>query len=284
MHQFIIKCFDLIKSFLQFIRILLVLFILIILLYWIQNLTDANWAWLGLFKPFLDAILEFSNGISSFSVDLFGALFEIKYFIAVLIFIILGYLDQLCIMLVDFLESVYRKTRMFIKKTDETILNKELEMNVKFQEKMINKYSIIIKTRVKPNNQKLGQVIDINEQNDILNKFISEQLGVHPLKLNDYFLYNFNSIESVDSTLDVLFKVLESRAPIDYLICIQAGENLAQLAKVSELGYWNKITVAADTAYRYSHNSKQRYLTSQVGTFQTGNGTLEIHEFQKKLN
>ena len=40
-------------------------------------------------------------------------------------------------------------------------------------------------------------------------------------------------------------------------------------------------TMAADTSYRYRYNETHRYQTSQIGVFQYGDKTLEVHEFKQ---
>ena len=39
--------------------------------------------------------------------------------------------------------------------------------------------------------------------------------------------------------------------------------------------------MAADTSYRYRYNETHRYQTSQIGVFQYGDKTLEVHEFKQ---
>ena len=97
------------------------------------------------------------------------------------------------------------------------------------------------------------------------------------------FLYQFNSFNEIDSVLDTLFKVIHSNAPLDYSICIQAGEDMRQLVKLMDLKNFGKITMAADTSYRYRFNASHRYATSQIGVFQFENRTLEVHEFNEIL-
>ena len=82
--------------------------------------------------------------------------------------------------------------------------------------------------------------------------------------------------------LDLLFKIKNTEAPIHYLICMQAGENIQQLKKLASLQHWGKITIAADTLYRYNMMRDHEYETSSVGVFQNVDSTLEVHEFVEK--
>ena len=116
-----------------------------------------------------------------------------------------------------------------------------------------------------------------------MNKFISEKTSVKAMMFDGGFLYNFIDFDKIDTVLDVLFKVLHSSAPIDYAICIQSGDNIEQLKKLSSLNHFGMISMAADTAYRYKYNETHRYQTAQVGVFQNGDRTLEVHEFKEIL-
>ena len=116
-----------------------------------------------------------------------------------------------------------------------------------------------------------------------MNEFISEKTAVIPMTMNGGFLYEFMDFDKIDTVLDVLFKVLHSNAPIDYAICIQSGDNMEQLTKLSTLNHFGMISMAADTAYRYRFNETHRYQTTQVGVFQNGDRTLEVHEFKEIL-
>ena len=125
--------------------------------------------------------------------------------------------------------------------------------------------------------------VNLDEQNKLMNKFISEKTAVIPMMMNGGFLYEFMDFDKIDTVLDVLFKVLHSSAPLDYAICVQSGDNMEQLTKLSTLNHFGMISMAADTAYRYRFNETHRYQTTQVGVFQNGDRTLEVHEFKEIL-
>ncbi len=283
MHEFIIGCFNFLKSFLQLMKIIFAFCILMLLCYWVQNITAADWAWLGFMKPFLDGLLDFTNSIYSVTFDLFGAKFEFKYFSAVLILTAAIYLMNLFILLANIAEGAYKSAHFVAKKTQEAIFNKGLKENITRQEKKITRYSVLIKTQLKKKYAHAELNIDIDEQNKLMNKFISEKTSVHSMMLDGGFLYNFVDFDKIDVVLDVLFKVLHSSAPIDYEICIQSGDDLEQLKKLASLNHFGLVTMAADTAYRYKYNETHRYQTAQVGVFQNGDRTLEVHEFKEIL-
>lgn len=283
MHKFVLNIFNFLRSLLHFFKILFVFSILMLLFYWVENLTHANWAWLNFIKPFLDFVLSISSKINSDSIDLLGALFEYKFGIALIIFVVLFYIMNFLRFLVNFLEEVYEKSYSLCKKTEENILNKSLQYSVEKEEKKIKKYSILIKTALKKKFSHKELNINIVEQNSLMNKFIIEKLSVTPKNFEDGFLYDFYDFDEIDAVLDVMFKVLNSSAPLDYAICVQIGNDVLKLKKLVDLKYYGKITMLAETSYRYRYNKTHRYKTSQVGLFQNGNNTIEVHEFKEIL-
>ena len=52
MHKYILKFFNGLKSFWHFMKIVWVFCIIMLLLFWIQNLTHAEWSWMGLLLRF----------------------------------------------------------------------------------------------------------------------------------------------------------------------------------------------------------------------------------------
>ena len=283
MHKFVLNIFNFLRSLLHFFKILFVFSILMLLFYWVENLTHANWAWLNFIKPFLDFFLSISSKINSDSIDLLGALFEYKFGIALIIFVVLFYIMNFLRFLVNFLEEVYEKSYSLCKKTEENILNKSLQYSVEKEEKKIKKYSILIKTALKKKFSHKELNINIVEQNSLMNKFIIEKLSVTPKNFEDGFLYDFYDFDEIDAVLDIMFKVLNSSAPLDYAICVQIGNDVLKLKKLVDLKYYGKITMLAETSYRYRYNKTHRYKTSQVGLFQNGNNTIEVHEFKEIL-
>lgn len=283
MHNFVLNCFNFFKSFLQLLKIVCMFCILMLLCYWIQNLTNADWTWLGFIKPFLDELLNVSNSIYSVSFNFFGATFEFKYLSALIILVACVYLSNLLMILTNILEGTYKSAHFVCKKTEEVIFNNNLKEKITRQEKQITKYSVCIQTTLKRKFSHEELNIDINEQNRLMNEFITQKTDVKPVLHDDCYLYNFTNFDKIDTVLDVLFKVMNSNTPLDYAICIQSGENLEQLKKLAELKNFRKVTIAADTAYRYKFNASHRYQTSQLGIFQNGNRTLEVHEFKEIL-
>ena len=283
MHKFILNIFVFLRSLLHFFKILFVFSILMLLFYWVENLTSANWTWLDFIKPFLNFVLQISNKINSGSIDLLGALFEFKFGIALSIFVFFFYLMNLFIFFVNLFEDIYKKTYSLCKKTEENILNENLQKKVEIEEKKIKKYSIFITTTLKKKFSHKELNINIEEQNNQMNKFIIEKLAVVPQKYENGFLYSFYDFDKIDSVLDIMFRILNSNSPLDYSICIQVDNNIAKLKKLMDLKYFGKIIMLAETSYRYRYNKTHRYQTSQIGIFQDGNKTIEVHEFKEIL-
>ena len=283
MHDFIVSCFKFVRSFWQFMKIIIVFCILMLLFMWVEHLTAADWNWLNFIRGFLEGLVKIGDAIYSGSFDFFGAVFEFKFFNALIILITLFYLMNLFIMITDKIEDMYDDGWRAYKKAEEKILNKTLHENIKREEKKINKYMLLIHTTLKKKFSHRELNINIDEQNLLMNKFIIQKTGIQPMNYDGGFLYQFNSFNEIDSVLDTLFKVIHSNAPLDYSICIQAGEDLTQLKKLADLKHFGKITIAADTAYRYRFNTSHRYGTSQIGIFQDGDKTLEVHEFKEIL-
>lgn len=283
MHNFILSFFNFLRSFLHFMKIICVFLILLLLFYWVQNLTQAQWGWLAFITPFLGWLVDLANKIYSVSFNFFGAVFELKYFSALLILIIVSLCMNLLIYVVNFIECAYNSAHFVYKKTEEFAMNKSLQASVEKEEKRLKKYSILIHTKIKKKYSHQELNININQQNKLMNDFITEKLCVKPMLLDGGFLYQFNDFDKIDSVLDIMFKVLKSNAPLDYAICIQINDNLNQLKKLSGLNHYNQITIAADTAYRYKYNASHKYAVSQVGIFQYDFKTIEVHEFKEIL-
>lgn len=281
MHKFILKGFDLLRSLWHFLKIVCVFFIIVLLLFWIENLTHASWKWMEFFAPHLKNLLEFSNNICSLSFDVFGTTFELKYISAIVILLVVFFGMNIVILLTNLLEAAYKSTHYICKKTQEIALNKELRDNIEKEEKSINKYVVTIHTKVKTDFSQKGINIDLARQNEMMVDFIKSKLNIIPMIFEGGYMFKFENFNKIDEVLDVLFKVLHGSTPIDYALCIQAGDNLFQLKKLISLKNFGKITMAADTSYRYRFNATHRYQTSQVGIFQNGDNTIEVHEFKE---
>lgn len=278
------KVFGFIKSLLQFLKIVLVFCMLMLLLYWIKNLANFEWDWMGFISPLLDCFISGGKMISDGALDLWGALFEYKYFWALVIMGVLYCLVHFLILGNELLQDGFNEAKNIARRIEEKNFNESLQKQHTEEQRVIKKYRIYVATSVKKKFSHLECNVDLEEQNKIMNKFLMENLLVTPTNYEGGFLYSFNDFNCIDNILDVFFKLLNGKAPLDYVICVQicAGNSESekeQLKSLIDLKFENKISMMSDVVFRYKFNKAHRYGTSQLGMFQKGNGTVEVHEF-----
>ena len=284
MHELILNIFKSIRSFIYFLRIVCIFLIMLLLFYWIEHLTNDTFNWLNFIKPFFDWLLEICDNIYSFSFNFFGAVFELKYLSVLLIFVAISYILKLISGGVSLIETGYLKTREAYKNSEEAAINSMLQAEATQNELKLSKYTVVINTQLKKKFLQREIKVDMDKENKIMNDFITQKTGKVPLKYNGGFAYQFDSFNKIDTVLDALFKVVKSeKAMIDCAVCIQLEDNKEQLNELIKLNHFGKITMAADTAYRYKFNSSHRYGVAQVGIFQTEDGTIEVSEFKEIL-
>ena len=287
MHNLMKNLFDFLRSFTQFMRIFLVFLIIMMLFYWVQNIIGATWNWLNFAKPILNGFLTIGALFSNESLQLVNAVIEYKYFAAILLMVVLFFSCNLLEILWDNLENVYSDSRRSFKQKKEKEFNATLQKANDQEQELIKKYDVYISTSIKKRFSYSECKIDLDEQNKIMNKFLMEKTGVIPEKFQEGFLYSFSSFSRIDETLNYLFKVIKSEAPLDYIVCIQAKtrnteSNKNNLEELISLKFVNKIVMMAETSWRYEYNKIKRYSTSQLGVFQKGDKTFEIHQFLEK--
>lgn len=287
MHKVILKTFSFLKAFTQFLKILIVFFILMLILYWMQNLTGDFWAWSSFMNRFLDLFIDVGHYIAPGSIMLFAAIFEIKYLAALLLFMVLYAFVHLSYLAIGSLEEGYLTGRKIFRKFEEDQFNKKLEKQNISEQKKINRFQIYVEARIKPKFAHREYNINLDEQNKIMLKFLVDKTSQCPQKHNNGYLFTFESFSEIDDILNIFSKLLESKAPLDYIICVQIlGNNSVQERKHLEsliaLETLNKITTLADTVYRYNFNDFCNYGTSQLGIYQKNDGTIELHEFVRK--
>ena len=162
-----------------------------------------------------------------------------------------------------------------------------MEIKNTTEQQRIKRYQIYVETTVKPKYAHKEFNVNMDEQNQLMNKFLIGKTGVCPQKFENGYLYTFESFSQIDKILDVFGSLLKSKAPIDYLICVQilgvdAKTEMKQLRNLIALKFLNKITTLSDTVFRYGFNIICNYETSQLGVFQREDGTYEVHQFVKK--
>lgn len=284
MHKLILKTFGFMKHFVYFLKILTMFYLMLHLFYWIQNLISGQFGWLKPFLPVLKLFVSAGELVSDNGTELLGAVFEYKYFFALLFYIGLYFIFNFIIMVLHGMEDKYDDVHRFVKKSQENSCNKDLRVAQENIERSIFKFKVAVFTEIKKkySHEELG--IDLKEQNIIMNKFLIDKTGVVPVEFDGGFLYSFDNFFNVDSILDVFFKLIKSNSPLQFAICIQVLDNseeicLKELHLLAELKHFNKITMLSNTAYRYKFNNGHKYGTSQMGLFQKDNDTIEVHEY-----
>ena len=279
--------FDFFRSTIHFLKIVVLFFILLFILYWIQNLTGSAWTWFKSLSSVFDFLVEASSRLSTKSIMLFEAVFEFKYFIVVLFFLAIYAFLHLCYHFMNFLDDLCYQTARNIRKIEENKFNESLKRQNIAEQKKIKRYQIYVETFVKPKYAHREFNINLEEQNQILLKHLVEKTGVCPDKYEKGFIFTFDDFSKIDNNLDIFSKLFESKAPIDYLVCVQiigtdSKKEISQINTLISLKFINKITSLADTAYRYDFNNICRYKTSQLGNFQKGEGSFELFHFVSK--
>ena len=282
----ILKFFKFLKNSMDFVRIIILLIVILFLFYWVKTLTGSEMAFLNFAFPLLKCLVGMGNALFSGSTTILNAVFEYKFFGGLVILGIVYSLTNVGDFLIDRFEEYYNSGRLFIRKKQEDAMNASLQKELKVEQKKYKGYKVYVGLSVK---QKYGQQlanIDIKEQNQILNKFLIEKLSVLPTTYDEGFIYSFGNFETLDNTLNVFFKVLQSSAPVNYFICVQAygvdfiKEN-AQLKNMISLKIANKIIAMPDTIFRYQTNTYNKNGTSCLGVFKANDVSFEVHEFNK---
>ena len=284
MHNILLNLFKLLKNCIQILKLLILFCIMMFLLYWVQNLVNANWTWLGFIKPLLLKFIHIGNYIAmSFSFEKTNLRF-VSYFITLLIYIGLYFSCNILTSIVDFIQAKYMVLHNKINKIQEDRFNNAMAKKHSEEMAKIKKYSIFVSAEIKKEFLSEYNKIDLTEQYEIMNKFLSGKTGIIPQNFENGFLYTFNDFNEIDSILPYFFKLIKSKAPLNYTICVQVYDsntynNTQQLQLLSSLGLINKIVTFADTAYRYKFNKDNKYEIVQIGLFQKNNKTLEAMEF-----
>ena len=284
MHKLIIWFFNNLNNIGQTLSLICSFLIMTTIIYWLEAIFNAHWVWLDFIKPVLDSVLNIANNILPFSIYLGETTLDGKYIIAVILLICVMFVLRYLIEKLNDLKFDYNNLHNKQKKIIENNFNANLKNTVISEEIKITDYAVLIKTKLHKKFTNSKDKFDIQEQNNIMNRYIFKKTNVNFELYNNGFLYKFDDFNKIDNILDVLFKIIESTAPLDYAICIQAGNNMEQLNKLAELEYFGKIVFCADTLLRYKCNKSHRYGTQCAGIIQISEDkTLEIHEFQKIL-
>ena len=286
MHKLMLSLFELLKNLAQFLKVAVIFSILCLLLYWLENMASFDWEWLGFITPLLDFFINIAERISNDSAYVLNTNFEYKYCIAIILLALFYFFGNILEKVFDFTKDMYLSGRRFVRKVEENTFNKTLEIQNNFEQKRIKKYQIYVQTFFKEHRGITFEETSIEEENKNLNKFLISKTGVSPVKYKEGFLYTFNDFDHIDEILEYFFKVINSQAPLDYIICVQVlPKNLTdefdKMDRLIKINIKNKITTLADTVWRYDFNQNQKYNLTQLGLYQKDNDTFEVYEFNK---
>ena len=286
MNKFILEIFEFLKNILHLCKIITVFSILMLLMIWVQDLINQSWGWTDFIKPLIDMFVIAGAAISSKSITIFEATFEYKYLWALILFILLYVIFHFLMIALESLKETYGEGRKIVKKIQEDAFNKSLARQMTNEQEQIKKYQIFVSTSIKKKYSHKECNVNLDEQNRIMNKFLIEKTGINPTNYQDGFIYSFNDFNHIDDVLENFFKLVNSDAPLDYIICVQiiSKEKLKEMEQLNELislKFVNKITTLSDTVWRYRFNKSHKYSTSQLGLFQKNNNTFEVHQFEE---
>ena len=284
MHEFLLKSFIKSKSFVQFLKIFDVFLIMMLLLHWIEHLLGSTWGWMNFIKPLLDFFIITGAMINNGSADFFGAVFEYKFFIALILLIVVYFLIHLDYLLICFIESAYKEGHFHFNRFQEKVLNKKLQDEQVCEQKKLQSYVIYISGVLKTDAVTKLSNVNLEEQINLMNKFLIEKTGTSPQKFDNGFVYKFYKFDKIDYILDIFFRVLHSTAPLNFQICVILEEHDKtlqdeRLRSLIHLGIMNKISMLSNIAYRYKFIENPKYETSMLGVFQKNNNTIEVHSF-----
>ena len=283
MHKFMEWIFASLINIEKFLRIVCVFFIMIMSLYWIMNLIGASWWWMGFLTPMMEYILDLVNNIYSFSFDFWGKTIELKYFNALLLMVVCIFGLKGINICIEKLHEIYEDAHLLYKKTHENIFNNKLQSIVKNQEKQINDYQLFFQTKIAKRYLNRVKNIDFSKEENKIKNILEKTTETTSIKKLNGFLYCLNDFENIDNILEILFNVIESYEYVDFIICIQIGNDFRKIKRLIDLQEWGKIIISADTLCRYEYNNVKKYKTTNVGIFQRKENTLEVHEFVKNL-
>ena len=264
MDKLILKLFTLTRNCLEFVKILNIFSIMLLILYWIQNLTGKPWSWFGIFTPFFDFFLDISANFTSLTIPIWGANFELKYVVALILFLLIyGLFTLLCAGL-SIIEELYTNTKKIVEKFELAHYSKSLLKQEDLEQQKIKNYMLYIEGVQRQKKEYSLNNTNIETLNKELLKFLINKIGSCPEKLNNGYLFRFLPIAQIDNVLDVLFKLPESEAPMNYIMCIQVIDSkpekaMEEIMNIISLKLLNKVIALTNTTCRYQYNASQKY-------------------------
>ena len=130
---------------------------------------------------------------------------------------------------------------------------------------------------------KRGVTVNLEEETNKANKYLSDTFGVKPMLFQGGKLYHFDNIENVDSIIEELLNILKEENPIEFAFCIQLNGDLEKISKLISLQNFNKITACSDTIYRYNLNINHNFKAQSIGVYQYSGDTINVYEIKNCL-
>ena len=189
MQKFVLKLFGFFKSCTQFIKILIVFLVLMLILYWIQDLTGGNWAWMSFISPVLDFLLDVGKAVWPGHMMLFAAVFEFKYLVALIVLGGLYALAHFGYIGLTALEDWFNDSCRFVRKIQEDQFNKSMEKKCISEQKNLKRYQIYVEAQVKPKFAHREYNINMDEQNQIMLKYLIDKTNTCPDKFENGYLF-----------------------------------------------------------------------------------------------
>lgn len=283
MHKIIMWFFNNLNNIGQTLSLICSFYIMTTVIYWLESIFKAQWNWLNFIKPSMDALLNFANNIFPFSFALGGNNLDGKFIVAMVLLMCLMVVLRFLLEGINNFRDSYENMHITHKKAIEKEFNRNLKNNVIVHEQQISEYMILIHTRLQKKFINSKDKFNVPDLNNSMNDILYKKTNIHFEDFEGGFLYRFSDFNKIDNILDILFKIKKSSSPLDYAICVQAGDNIAQLKKLAHLQGFGKIIFCADTLLRYKCNKSHAFGTESVGIFHGNDSSIEVHEFREIL-
>ena len=237
--------------------------------------------------PFVDSILPLVNVLLSIVSSFNIGLTETCEYIACLVMLFTVYAVFLVIK--KFLETLILKTtrlRALCIEFEDSQLNKSLKREVAGLNKDINKSLVYVELSPK---KAPGLNVVLEEQYQLLIKFLSSKLCVTPEKYKNGYLFIDVPIEKIDKYFECFFKALGSAAPVRYLFVVQAVEKNSYKEAYKELDFlintalFDHVIVSPTTKLRYEHNEICGYNMTVVGNFIYEDESQNVYEVRDRF-
>lgn len=269
------------ENILQFVAVIFVAYLALFLFYMLFALGNSQA--MDSLRILVDPIIFIADMFFSNDKPEFGQLQQFVVGITLLSggFLVSQFLKNRCTDLVKFLEISKENCRRF----EDKQVNLSIHRSAKNMNKKISKCMVYLELKKK---EHLVETVDLKEQYELLNKYLSSKVGVVPENFLDGFLYKFPDIEKIDSDIVYFFYAIKSKAPVDYMMILQVIEKSLLVAqdeiqKLRSAGLYNSIIMSPTTSLRYEYNDARAYTNGIIGHYLCGNEEMSIYELKEKF-